>query len=125
MNPRLGHHGIRGHVARRDGHGRKYLAVERDSALEPAGGETAEEPVVVSRSAPEPIARAVECAAGEDYHVHLVGVNGWGIWDALGGGNLLAFGPILDGGGNPIVDKTFTSGNQPRFIDQELKVGLD
>jgi hypothetical protein len=54
----------------------------------------------------------------------LVGIVGWGIWNASPGGNLLAFGPLLDVGGNEIT-KTFTSGNQPRFVDQELKVGID
>lgn len=48
---------------------------------------------------------------------------GWGIWDAAAAGNMIAFGPLLDSGGNEIT-KTFTSGNQPRFPDQELKVGL-
>jgi hypothetical protein len=55
----------------------------------------------------------------------LVGINGWGIWDAVSGGNMIAFGPILDAGGAEVVDKTFTSGNQPRFINQELMVGLN
>jgi hypothetical protein len=49
---------------------------------------------------------------------------GWGIWDASVAGNMIAFGPLLDVGGNEIT-KTFTNGNQPRFVDQELKVGLD
>lgn len=49
---------------------------------------------------------------------------GWAIWTALGGGSLVAWGPLLDVGGNEIT-KTFTSGNQPRFVDQELKVGVD
>jgi hypothetical protein len=48
---------------------------------------------------------------------------GWGIWDASVAGTLIAFGPILDVAGNEIT-KTFTNGNQPRFIDQELKIGL-
>lgn len=54
----------------------------------------------------------------------LVGCVGWGIWDASVAGNLVAFGPLLDSGGNEIT-KTFTSGNQPQFLDQELKVGLN
>lgn len=49
---------------------------------------------------------------------------GWAIFDAAVAGNMIAFGPLLDVGGNEIT-KTFTSGNQPRFIDQELKVGID
>lgn len=49
---------------------------------------------------------------------------GWGIWTAVSGGSLIAWGPLLDVGGNEIT-KTFTNGNQPRFVDQELKVGID
>lgn len=64
---------------------------------------------------------AVEFAA---LTADLVDIVGWGIWDALAAGNLIAFGPILNVGGVEIT-KTFTSGNQPRFIDQELKVGID
>ena len=55
----------------------------------------------------------------------LTGINGWGLWDAVSGGNLLAYGPLLDVGGNELSDVTFTNGNQPRFVDQEMKVGLD
>jgi hypothetical protein len=64
---------------------------------------------------------AVEFAA---LTADLADIVGWGIWDALAAGNLIAFGPILNVGGVEIT-KTFTSGNQPRFIDQELKVGID
>ena len=53
----------------------------------------------------------------------LVDIVGWGIWDAVSGGNLITFGPLLDVSGNEIT-QTFTSGNQPNFITQELKVGL-
>jgi hypothetical protein len=49
---------------------------------------------------------------------------GWGIWTAVSGGTLIAWGPLLDVGENEITKK-FTSGNQPRFVDQELKVGVD
>jgi len=55
----------------------------------------------------------------------LTGINAWGIWDAAVAGNLIAFGPLLDAGGSEVSNKTFTSGNQPRFVDQELKVGID
>lgn len=55
----------------------------------------------------------------------LDGVNGWGIWDASVAGNLLAFGPLLDALGAEVYDKTLTNGNQPRFVDQELKIGLN
>lgn len=54
----------------------------------------------------------------------LVDVVGWGVWDALTSGNLIAFGPLLDVSENEIT-KTFTSGNQPRFVTQELKIGLN
>jgi hypothetical protein len=54
----------------------------------------------------------------------LASIIGWGIWDAAVAGNLIAFGPLLDVSENEIT-KTFTSGNQPRFVDQELKIGLD
>jgi hypothetical protein len=49
---------------------------------------------------------------------------GWGIWTAITGGSLIAWGPLLDVSENEIT-KTFTSGNQPRFVTQELKVGVD
>ena len=48
----------------------------------------------------------------------------WGVWDAASGGNLIAFGPLLDVAGNEIT-QTFTSGNNPQFPDGELKVGID
>jgi len=49
---------------------------------------------------------------------------GWGLWTAVSGGSLIAWGPLLDVGENEITI-TFTSGNAPRFISQELKVGID
>lgn len=64
---------------------------------------------------------AVEFAALTD---DLEDCVGWALWTTLGGGSLVGFGPLLDVGGNEIT-KTFTSGNQPRFVDQELKVGVD
>ena len=64
---------------------------------------------------------AIELAA---LSADLVGIVGWGIWTAVTAGNLVAWGPLLDVGGNEIT-KTFTSGNQPRFVTQELKVGID
>jgi hypothetical protein len=64
---------------------------------------------------------AVEFAA---LTADLEDIVGWGIWDAVSGGNMIAFGPLLDVSENEIT-KTFTSGNQPRFVDQELKVGLN
>lgn len=54
----------------------------------------------------------------------LADIIGWAIWDAASGGNLYAWGPLLDVGGNEIT-KTFTSGNQPNFPDAELKIGVD
>jgi len=53
----------------------------------------------------------------------LADVVGWGIFDALIAGNLIAAGLIKDVTGTAIV-KTFISGDQPRFVDQELKVGI-
>jgi hypothetical protein len=55
----------------------------------------------------------------------LTGIYGWGIWSAITGGNLLAYGPLLDAGGSVVEDKTFSTGNIPRFVHQELKIGLD
>ncbi|MGD8501269.1 MAG: hypothetical protein PVJ86_11510, partial [Phycisphaerales bacterium] len=55
----------------------------------------------------------------------LTGIYGWGIWSAITGGNLLAYGPLLDAGGSVVEDKTFGTGNIPRFVHQELKIGLD
>lgn len=53
----------------------------------------------------------------------LPGVVGWGIWDALTSGNLIAFGPIRDASGNEI-SKDFANTDEPRFPDQELAVGI-
>lgn len=63
---------------------------------------------------------AIEFAA---LTAELAGIVGWGIWDAVTVGNMIAFGPILDASENE-VSVTFPSGDQPRFITQELKVGL-
>jgi len=49
---------------------------------------------------------------------------GWGIWTAASAGTLIAWGPLLDVGENEVTID-FLSGNQPRFVDQELKVGVD
>ena len=49
---------------------------------------------------------------------------GWAIYDAAVAGNLIAWGPLLDVAENEVT-QTFTSGNQPNFVDQELKVGID
>jgi hypothetical protein len=64
---------------------------------------------------------AIEFAA---LSADLVDIVGWGLWDAITGGNLIAFGPMLDVAESEIT-KTFTSGNQPRFPIAELKVGID
>ena len=53
----------------------------------------------------------------------LTGVLGWAIYDASTAGNLLAFGYIRDSSG-AAVTKNFVNTDQPRFLDQELKVGL-
>jgi len=49
---------------------------------------------------------------------------GWGLWTAVAAGTLIAWGPLLDVGENEVT-QTFTSGNQPQFVTQELKVGID
>lgn len=54
----------------------------------------------------------------------LSGIVGWGIYDALSSGNLIAFGPVLDSGGNEVT-KNFVATDQPQFLDQELKIGLN
>lgn len=51
------------------------------------------------------------------------GVVAYGIYDASTSGNLLAFGPIKDSGGEEVT-KNFVNTDQPRFLDQELKIGL-
>lgn len=64
---------------------------------------------------------AIEFAA---LAANLVDIIGWGIWTAVSSGSLVAWGPMLDVSEVEIT-KTFTSGNQPRFVTQELKVGID
>jgi hypothetical protein len=49
---------------------------------------------------------------------------GWAIYDASTSGNLLAYGPLLDVGGVE-VEVDFASGDEPRFVDQQLRVGLE
>lgn len=64
---------------------------------------------------------AIEFAALDDA---LVDVLGWAIFDAASAGNLLAYGALRDVDGEPqTVD--FANTDQPRFIDQELGVGID
>jgi hypothetical protein len=50
-------------------------------------------------------------------------VVGWAIWDASSGGNLLAFGPVVDSEGDEssldVVNNTTV-----RFVSGSLKVGL-
>lgn len=53
----------------------------------------------------------------------LTGIVGWAIWDDPTAGNLLAFGPMTDSGGNEIT-KDFIATDQPVFADQELFVTL-
>ncbi len=53
----------------------------------------------------------------------LSGVVAYGIYDASSGGNLIDFDDLLDSGGEAVT-KNFIAGDQPRFLDQELKVGL-
>ncbi len=53
----------------------------------------------------------------------LSGIVGWGISDAAVAGNIVGTGLIRDAGGTAVT-KNFIAGDQPRFIDQELKLGL-
>lgn len=62
----------------------------------------------------------IEFAALSDV---LSGVVGWGIFDALTNGNLIAFGEVRDVSA-VAVTKDFVAGDQPRFLDQELKVAV-
>lgn len=52
----------------------------------------------------------------------LDGINGWGIWDAVSGGNLIVWGPIHNMDGDEVSDKTYKSGYTPRFGKGELRV---
>ncbi len=54
----------------------------------------------------------------------LPGVVGWGIYDEQTDGNLLAFGYVRDVAGTAVT-KNFVAGNQPRFLDQELSIGIE
>lgn len=58
---------------------------------------------------PAPVAAKVE------------GVGWWGIFDAAVGGNLLAWGPFLDGGGEPTTFEV-PVGDQTNIIDQDLRI---
>lgn len=53
----------------------------------------------------------------------LLNINGWGLFDALTAGNLIAFGDAEDVGGN-IVTLNFNSGDIVQFQDQTLKFGI-
>lgn len=66
---------------------------------------------------------AIEFAAMSDY---LNPVEGWAIFDNDGtpSGNLIAYGYIRNGSGDAIT-MDFTAGEQPRFLDQELQIGID
>lgn len=48
-------------------------------------------------------------------------VVGWGIWDALTGGNLIHWGPLKDASGN-VVTKALVVGDQVRWTEGTLKV---
>ncbi len=47
----------------------------------------------------------------------------WGVWDAITGGTLLAFGYIRNSGGSVIV-QAFAATDEPQFIAGELVVGI-
>lgn len=51
------------------------------------------------------------------------GIVAWGVYDASTAGNLLAFGPLRDSNGDAVT-KNFVNTDQPRFIDQELQIGV-
>lgn len=51
-------------------------------------------------------------------------VVGWAIYDADTGGDLLAFGSLRDVAGE-VLAYNFVSTDQPRFIAQELSIGID
>lgn len=53
----------------------------------------------------------------------LDGIVGWAVYSAVSGGNLIAYGPLVDGSNNAIT-RDFASGDQPRFTDQELEIGI-
>ncbi|MCK5602850.1 hypothetical protein KAR91_13295 [Candidatus Pacearchaeota archaeon] len=53
----------------------------------------------------------------------LSGVVGWAIYSAVTGGDLIAFGPLVDED-DVAVTRNFISGDQPRFSDQELEISL-
>lgn len=61
---------------------------------------------------------AVEFAAAADGAKDL---SYWGLFDAAVGGNLIAWGPLLDGGGVPALF-TLESGDQARIVDQDLRI---
>lgn len=48
-------------------------------------------------------------------------VGWWGVFDALAGGNLIAWGPFLDAGGDA-AEFPVAVGDYPRIIDQDLRV---
>lgn len=48
---------------------------------------------------------------------------GWGIFDAGVAGNLIAFGPLRDGDSEAITRNTL-AGDQVKFNDNDLKVGI-
>lgn len=63
---------------------------------------------------------AIELAALND---PLAGVVGWGVYDAPTGGNLIVFGELVDSAGDAAT-VSFVAGEQPRFLDQSLVVGV-
>jgi len=53
----------------------------------------------------------------------LTGILGWGIWTLGAGGSLVAWGSLVDVDSNSVT-RTYKSGDQPRFISQEIRVGV-
>jgi len=53
----------------------------------------------------------------------LPGIIGVGLWDAVSAGTLKYFGPTRNASGN-VVTFNFLNTDQPRFLDQEFKIGI-
>ena len=50
-------------------------------------------------------------------------VKGWAMFDAVTAGNMIAFGAFRDTLGNAIESVSINAGDNPRFQDQQMKVG--
>lgn len=52
------------------------------------------------------------------------GVVGWGLYDALTGGNLIAYGPMRSASGGAATSRSFIATDQPQFAVGELWVEI-